>query len=434
MSDAKTSVLERVTDKISVLLTPLSEKLMSVQFISAISQTMQAVMPVILIGSIGCLIAYLDVWKWQQIVTNVPYLVSICDKLQLVTLGLLSLYVVTILTYVYATMLEMKENVACIPISIAVFLMFTPCSWDGVPTTWMGTSGLFSALIIGILVPRLVKWMIQKKVCIRMPDTVPKFVEDSFKILIPGLIIAAAAGLINALLENTSFGCLHNIIYTIIQAPISNIGLSLPGHMLICVLAASVMWCGLHAGTIGNLLQPLLIAASADNLAAYTAGEEFPHLITQEFFNLTLPGMAGCLLIPAILMAFFCRSRQLKSVGRLAFVPAIFGIGEPVLFGAPVMLNALLFLPMILSIIVNNILAYGAMAVGIVGRSTGVVLPWTTPPVLYPLLSNSTPVRAALLNIVLILIDLVIWYPFVKVFDRNTCRQEEEKAEAAKEA
>ena len=428
MSTSRTSVLEKITDKISALLTPLSEKLMSVQFISAISQTMQAVMPVILIGSIGCLIAYLDVGPWQDIVTSVPYLVSICDKLQLVTLGLFSLYVVTILTYVYATMLEMKENVACIPISVTVFLMFTPCSWDGVPTTWMGTSGLFSALIIGILVPRLVRWMIQKRICIRMPDTVPKFVEDSFKILIPGLIIAAAAGVINAVLENTSFECLHNVIYTIIQAPISNIGLSLPGHMLICVLAASVMWCGLHAGTIGNLLQPLLLAASADNLAAYTSGQEMPHLITQEFFNLTLPGMAGCLLIPAILMAFFCRSRQLKSVGRLAVVPAVFGIGEPVLFGAPVMLNALLFLPMIISIVVNNILAYGAMALDIVGRSTGVVLPWTTPPILYPLLSNSTPVRAAILNLLLILIDLVIWYPFVKAFDRNTCRQEEEKA------
>lgn len=428
MSTSRTSVLEKITDKISALLTPLSEKLMSVQFISAISQTMQAVMPVILIGSIGCLIAYLDVGPWQDIVTSVPYLVSICDKLQLVTLGLFSLYVVTILTYVYATMLEMKENVACIPISVTVFLMFTPCSWEGVPTTWMGTSGLFSALIIGILVPRLVRWMIQKRICIRMPDTVPKFVEDSFKILIPGLIIAAAAGVINAVLENTSFECLHNVIYTIIQAPISNIGLSLPGHMLICVLAASVMWCGLHAGTIGNLLQPLLLAASADNLAAYTSGQEMPHLITQEFFNLTLPGMAGCLLIPAILMAFFCRSRQLKSVGRLAVVPAVFGIGEPVLFGAPVMLNALLFLPMIISIVVNNILAYGAMALDIVGRSTGVVLPWTTPPILYPLLSNSTPVRAAILNLLLILIDLVIWYPFVKVFDRNTCRQEEEKA------
>lgn len=433
MSTSRTSVLEKITDKISALLTPLSEKLMSVQFISAISQTMQAVMPVILIGSIGCLIAYLDVGPWQDIVTSVPYLVSICDKLQLVTLGLFSLYVVTILTYVYATMLEMKENVACIPISVTVFLMFTPCSWEGVPTTWMGTSGLFSALIIGILVPRLVRWMIQKRICIRMPDTVPKFVEDSFKILIPGLIIAAAAGVINAALENTSFECLHNVIYTIIQAPISNIGLSLPGHMLICVLAASVMWCGLHAGTIGNLLQPLLLAASADNLAAYTSGQEMPHLITQEFFNLTLPGMAGCLLIPAILMAFFCRSRQLKSVGRLAVVPAVFGIGEPVLFGAPVMLNALLFLPMIISIVVNNILAYGAMALDIVGRSTGVVLPWTTPPILYPLLSNSTPVRAAILNLLLILIDLVIWYPFVKAFDRNTCRQEEEKAKEYEE-
>lgn len=424
MSNGKTSALEKMTDRLSAVLTPVSDKLMSIQVIAAISQTMQAVMPVILIGSIGCLIAYLDVGPWQKIVTAIPHLVDICGKMQLITLGFFSLYVVVVLTYIYATMLQMKENVACIPVSIAVFLMLTPCSWEGVPTAWMGTSGLFSALIIGALVPRLIKLMIDKKVCIRMPSTVPKFVEDSFKILVPGMILVAAAGIIDAVLEASSFGCLHNVIYTILQAPIANVGLSLPGHMLICVLAASVMWCGLHAGTVGNLLQPLLIAASADNLAAYTAGEELPNLITQEFFNLTLPGMAGCLLIPALLMAFYCKSSQLKSVGRLAVIPAIFGIGEPVLFGAPVMLNPLLYLPMVISIIVNNLLAYGAMATGIIGRSTGVVLPWTTPPVLYPLLSNSTPVRAAVLNVVLILLDLVIWLPFVKVFDKNTCEKE----------
>ncbi len=401
MEKSNTSILERITDKISVFLTPLSEKLMSVRFISAISQTMQVIMPIVLTGSIGCLIAYLDVGPWQKIVSSIPYLVEICDKLQLVTLGLFSLYVVIVLTYIYATILEMKENIACIPIAVTVFLMLTPCSWEGVPTTWMGTSGLFSALMIGGLVPRLLKLMIQKNICIRMPATVPRFVEDSFKILIPGLILAFAAGITDAVIERTSLGCLHNVIYTIIQAPVSNIGLSLPGHMLICILAASVMWCGLHAGTIGNLLTPLLVAASADNLSAYTAGQEIPHLVSQEFFNLTLPGMAGCLLIPAILMAFVCKSRQLRSVGRVALVPAVFGIGEPILFGAPVMLNPLLFPPMLLSIVINNILAYGAMTFGVIGRSAGVVLPWTTPPVLYPLLSNSTPVRAALLNVII---------------------------------
>ena len=275
-------------------------------------------------------------------------------------------------------------------------------------------------------------FMIRKNICIRMPSNVPKFVEDSFKILVPGLILVAVAGLLDAVLENTSFGCLHNIVYTVLQVPVSNIGLSLVGHTLICVLAASVMWCGLHAGTIGNLLTPMLLAASAENLTAYTSGAEIPNIITQEYFNLTLPGMAGCLLIPAILMVFYCRSRQLKSVGKLAIVPAIFGIGEPVLFGTPIMLNPLLYLPMVFSIIVNNLLSYAAIASGIVGRFTGTVLPWTTPPVLYPLLSSSTPIPAAILNVVLILVDLVIWLPFMKAYDKNVCRKETESEEAVK--
>ena len=419
-------VLEKVTDKISDVMTPVSAKLMSVQFIAAISETMQAVMPIILIGSFGCLVAYLDVGPWQSIVTGVPYLVDICGKLQLITLGLFSLYVVIILTYIYASKLNMKESVACIPIAAAVFMMVTPCDWNGVPVEWLGTSGLFSALMIGAMVPRLMQLMIRKKICIRMPNVVPKFVEDSFKILIPGLILLAFSGVLDTILEHSSLGCLHSIIYSVIQTPVSNIGLSLGGHIIICILAATIMWCGLHAGTIGNLVTPLLIAASAENLAAYTADQEIPNIITQEFFNLTLPGMAGCLLIPAVLMAFVCRSKQLKSVGRLAVIPAVFGIGEPVLFGAPVMLNPLLYLPMILSIIVNQVLTYTAIVTGLIGRSTGVVLPWTTPPVPYPLLANSTPVRAAVLNVVIILIDIIIWLPFVKAYDRNTVLKEME--------
>ena len=153
-------VLEKVTDKISDVMTPVSAKLMSVQFIAAISETMQAVMPIILIGSFGCLVAYLDVGPWQSIVTGVPYLVDICGKLQLITLGLFSLYVVIILTYIYASKLNMKESVACIPIAAAVFMMVTPCDWNGVPVEWLGTSGLFSALMIGAMVPRLMQLMI----------------------------------------------------------------------------------------------------------------------------------------------------------------------------------------------------------------------------------------------------------------------------------
>lgn len=103
-----------------------------------------------------------------------------------------------------------------------------------------------------------------------------------------------------------------------------------------------------------------------------------------------------------------------------------FGIGEPVLFGAPVMLNPLLYLPMVLSIIVNQVFTYTAIMTGLIGRSTGVVLPWTTPPVLYPLLANSTSVQAAILNVVIIFIDIIIWLPFVKAYDRNTVLKETE--------
>lgn len=417
-------ILDKITDQLSKLLTPISEKMMSIQWIQALSETMQAIMPIILVGSFACLIAFLDIGPWQAIVTSIPHVVDICSKVQLITLGLFSLYVVCILTYMMGKKLELKETIACIPISIVVFLVITPCSWNGLPVTWLGTSGLFSAIVIGIGIPYMLNFLIKKGIAIHMPSSVPKFVEDSFTILVPAVIIVALFGSADALIEATDFESIHNIIYAVLQQPISKIGLSLFGHMFICILAASVMFCGLHAGTIGNLLTPLLTAASVENLTAYTAGNPMPNIITQDFFNMTLPGMAGCLLIPAILCVFKCKSQQLKSVGKIAIVPAIFGIGEPVLFGLPIMMNPLLFIPMIVSIIINHLLVYVAIYSGIVGRFIGNVLPWTTPPVLYPLLDCSTPISGAILNILIIVLDIIIWMPFMKIMDRNTLERE----------
>lgn len=122
---------------------------------------------------------------------------------------------------------------------------------------------------------------------------------------------------------------------------------------------------------------------------------------------------------PAVLMAFVCGSKQLKSVGRLIVIPTVFSTGEPVLFGVSIVLNLLPYLLMTPSAIANQVPTYTAIVTGLVGCLIGVVLPWTTPSVLHSLSANPAPVRAAVPSVVIILVDIIIWLPFVKAYDRN---------------
>ena len=415
---------EKIINQLSKILTPISEKMMGLNFISAISDTMQAILPVILLGSFALLAANLDIGPYQSIVSKIPNFVTVCNTIFTVTVGLFSLYVLALLPYMYGTRLNMKESVAVVPVAIITFLLLTPLEADTISMEWLGTKGLFSAILIALTVPRAIKLLLDKNIKIKMPGGIPKFIEDGFAILLPSFILVVIVGVAGGILNQTPLESFHNIIYLILQQPLKAVGLSLFGHILIYTLAALVMFCGIHAGTIGYLIVPLAIAADLENLQAFKAGMPLPNIITQGFSNLVLPGMAGCLLIPAIIMVLFCKSKRYKSIGKLSIIPAFFGIGEPVLFGVPVMLNPVLLLPMVFTIIFNNIFAYVAIATGIVGRYTGVSLPWTTPPIIYPLLASSTPIAATLLNILIIILDIVIWLPFMRIMDRKACEEE----------
>ncbi len=421
--------IDRISDKLSGFLGPIGEKMSSIDSLSSISQTMLATTPVILLGSFATLIAYLDVGPWQSIVTSVPHLVEICSTITQFTTGLFSLYVLAIMTYMYGRKIGLKEHVPCIPVAIASFLIITPYTADGLPFEWLGTSGLITALLIGAIVPKFIKFAIDHNFRIRMPKSVPQFVEESFSILIPAIIVVMFFGILDSIMELSSYGSFQNMIFKIIQAPLSNVGLTLPGHLLITTLTAAVLWCGIHANAVSGPLVPLLLAASVENLNAYQSGAVPPHIIDNNFFQMLIPGGCGMLLVPAILAVFYCKSKQINSVGKVALIPAIFGIGEPVLFGLPVMLNPILFIPMILGVFVNNIVQYFALATGIVGRATGIVLPWTTPPIIYPLLTSTTPIPAAILQAVMIGLAFIIWIPFMRVYDKSLLKKEEEASQ-----
>ncbi len=402
-------------------LMPLADKISNNKFMSALGRTFQLLLPVIIIGSFACLGAFLDIPFWQSFVTSTG-LQAIFMTIQSLTLSLIALYVVIVLPFQYAEKIEINPTSASV-ISVMAFLLLTPHEiYTNIPMQWLGYTGLFGALIVAGLVPKFIKFLLKRKIYIRMPKGVPPIVEDSFASLVPALLVMVIAVVISKLLSLTSFGNFHNVIYTIIQAPLQGFGLSLPAYLVMQIVCTLLMFCGIHGNTVFATFIPLTMAASAQNLAALAAGQSLPNIITSSFSVLCQPGGIGGTFGLAFMLAFLAKSKRLKTLGKMSIVPAIFGINEPLIFGIPILLNPLLFIPYVLSPIVCTVVSYAAIAIGIVPRLTGVEVNWTMPQIVSGFIAQGW--QAAVLQVVLIGLTTLIWFPFFRMVDKQISAEE----------
>ncbi|NTW96425.1 MAG: PTS sugar transporter subunit IIC [Erysipelotrichaceae bacterium] len=413
--------MNKLMETLQVKLMPLANKLADNKFLSALGYSFQILLPIILIGSFACLGAFINIAPWQSFIASTG-LNMILMNTQSLTLSLIAFYLVLVLPYQYG--LKLKINpISAVVLSVMGFLILTPTVlYTSIPTQWLGYPGLLGAMLVSGLVPLLIKTCIDKKIYIRMPAGVPSIVEDSFASLVPAFFVLVLATLISWLLAKTSFGNFHAVIYQLIQTPLQGFGLSLPAYLTIQVLATLLMFSGIHGNTIFSTITPLTMAASAQNLAALAANQPLPNIITSSFSVFCQPGGIGGTLGLAFMMAFFAKSNRMKTLGKLSLIPAIFGINEPLIFGIPILLNPLLFIPYILSPIVCTVLSYLTIAIGIVPRLTGVEVNWTMPQVISGFLAQGW--QASVLQVVLILITTAIWFPFFKLVDKQTVQEE----------
>ena len=415
--------MEKLINSLQKGLMPVANKLSANKFMSALGRTFQILLPIIMIGSFACLGAFLDVPFWQSFVTSTG-LQMILMTIQSLTLSIIALYVVIVLPYQYGQMLEINPMSASV-ISLMAFLLLTPHElYTAIPTQWLGYPGLLGAMLVGGLVPGFVRLLIKKRVYIRMPKGVPTIVEDSFASLVPALFVLIVAIVISQLLAKTTFGNFHNVIYTIIQTPLQSLGLSLPAYLLMQIICTLLMFCGIHGNTVFSTFTAITMAASAENLAALAAGDPLPNIITGSFSVFCQPGGIGCTFALAFLLAFAAKSKRLRTLGRISVVPAIFGINEPLIFGIPILLNPLLFIPYVLSPIVCTCLSYFAIATGIVPRLSGTEVNWTMPQFISGFLAQGW--QAVVLQVVLVTVTGLIWFPFFKMVDKQIATEESE--------
>ena len=168
-------------------------------------------------------------------------------------------------------------------------------------------------------------------------------------------------------------------------------------------------------------MDPIWNTLSLENLDAFKAGQDVPHIITKAFMETFTVGLggSGMTLAVVIIMAFFLKKKVYNDVGRLALGAGVFNVNEPVIFGLPIVMNATILIPWVIAPIIVTVFNYTVMSLGIVPAPTGVSVPWTVPVFFSGMLATSSIV-GGILQLIDMVIVAVIWYPFLLVLDKQT--------------
>ena len=423
---------EKITNLFNKM-NPWFDKLGANPYLQAVSGAMMATLGPLFIGSMSVLIVVL--MGMVPALAKLNKLTELLTKVNTMTLGALAVYIAVLIAYHLVKKLDEDEDpISASVISLLSFLIITPLGKMaddsmGIPTNWLGAQGVFSALIVGLVSARLYLAIKHRGWTIKMPAGVPPMVTKTFEALIPTILIGLLFALVDLSFSLTSFGSMHQFVYSIIQEPLKGVGGSIAAMILLSLLQQVLWFFGIHGtNVIMPLVTPLWLAMDVENLNAVQAGLTPPNIVGLAFFNIITWSGLGLGLVLLMLRA---KSKQYRQVGKISVVPALFGITEPVIFGTPLVLNFDLAFPFITNNTIALILAYVLTKLGIVAKFIGVQAIFGLPLGFHAAVEGSISIILLQLFIQLVL-SPVLWYPWFKRLDLRTDR-EEQAAEGVKE-
>ena len=287
----------------------------------------------------------------------------------------------------------------------------------------MGTKGLFSSFIAAFVAVHVYAFCVKRDITIHLPKEVPGTIAQSFRDIFPfsfTMIICTLVDFVVRYFLNVPFA---EALGTLL-APLFSAADSYPGLIIYQALIAFFWFMGIHGPSVVRPpLYATLLANTEANLQLFQAGEHASHAFT---YNLTLigdMGGTGCTFLVPIIFMLFMRSKQLKAVGKASFIPTLFAVNEPVLFGAPLILNPYFFVPFILAPVANIVIfKFFVSTLGMNGQMY--TIPWSTPGPIGMIMSTGFAPLSFVLAIVLLVVDFIIYYPFCKAYDNSLCKQE----------
>lgn len=429
---------------------PFAMKIASIKGISAIRDAFLQIFPFTLAGS---LVVVMNIVVFSSTGFIGQYLVNFfpeIDKVQEIfnsvltgTTTVMSLFIVFLVARNMAREYGGDGNKSGIT-ALTSFFIFYPVtnleSGSYFSTAYFGSNGLFIAIIIGLIIG----WGFTKlanidRIRITMPDTVPPEVAKSFNVTIPIIIVLLVSSLANYAILQIHPDGLNSLVYTLLQTPLTALGGNVFTIFILELLAMMLWVFGIHGtATVSPIYKVMFAEANIVNLefAAANAtcwGAPFPYTWQSLFENFGCIGGTGNTL-GLIIAIFICsrmknwRREDYSKVAKMSFVPGLFCINEPMIFGLPIVLNPILMIPFVLAPLVNT--AIGAFEIFIGFVPAGVIdAGWATPQPIKAFLSTSGAWQSIASQILALVVATLIYLPFVIAANRASIKEEESKIE-----
>lgn len=395
---------------------PTMNKFVKKPWVAAVAATMQKVIPFILTGSLISL--------YGVIRSYIPSLPDI-SVISLYTFNLLGILIAFIMTnQAMEKLRHPRYFITASLTSICSYFIFINSSINNegifsVPFERFGPTGIFVGLVVGIFVA--VIFNLYSKIPFLRDSSIPDFVVEWIHNVIP---ITVTIGIAAALTFGLKFDLFD--LVTVIFSPLQSFGQSLPGFVFICFIQAFFYSMGISAWVFNSVTTPIFMAGIAANIEAVNNGLAATNISTSETVftaGLVTMGGVGCTLALNFLMAF-SKSKKLKTLGRVFLIPSLFNINEPLMFGAPVVMNPLLMVPVWISSIVGPIILWCSMNFGLLNIPAKMIQVGQIPaPISSMMITEDW--RAIIVYIVLLLVYLAIWYPFFKVYEKECLIEEQ---------
>lgn len=415
-------------------LVAIGAKLSDNKYLGSVRDAFVALIPFTIIGSMAVL--------WSNVIVNdstglgalwapimaLSFLNPIFDALNFCTLGCVSVIIAFMVGMKLANRYEDMDNLYGGVIGVVSFIVVLQSSQtigeesvSGLFSDSLGSNGLFTGMLMAILGVEVYHWIhTNDHLRIKMPAAVPPSIAKSFDLLIPAALTLIAISTLSLIVRTVSGGLYVNeVIATMVQAPLTKVGGSFGGFMLV-QLVVLVLWSiGLHGDNmVQGIMDPIKYALTIENMNLITNGQEAVNFVNngsaRAFFA---TGGTGMVLGLTIAMLIAAKREDNRSIAKMTLVPNLFNIGEVDMFGFPVVLNPTLMIPFIVAPLVSGTIGYVATMIGFCPIFAYDV-PWTMPPILIAFVATGGSIAAVITQAVCIAVSVLIYLPFVRIHEK----------------
>lgn len=427
------SFMDKFQSAIERLLVPLATKLNAQRHICAVRDAFILSFPLTMAGSLMVLLnnVFLSadgfMFKILQFDKLFPGILKFQAVFAPVVKGSADIFSILIVFLIARNLAKLMEGDDLLTglTAISVYFIIYPDYFDNegvnyLTNQYMGAQGLFVAILVGLLVGELMSRLAKSdKLEIKMPEQVPSAVARSFKVLIPIIITTIFFSVLNYFVKMAAPGGLHELIYNILQTPLTRMSQSLFSVLILALLSQSLWAMGIHGpNTIAAIRDTMFSEAGNANLLDYaesgtTWGAPFPITYSGLATAFSEYGGSGMTLGLIIAILIFSKNKESKSIAKLSLAPGLFNINEMVIFGLPIVLNPIYIIPFIIAPLVNIMIGYTAVMILKIMPPVTIGIPWTTPGPLMPFLGTGGDIVALFVGFICLAVSVLIYSPFV---------------------